>query len=151
MRLSRLLKFLPATFVAGALFGIVATTAVAAIRGSAIFSDVPSGHYADEAIADAFNAGVITGYDATHFGPNDPVTRGQLSLIFSRLGLIEKSSGGVSSSRSSRASSSVSSASSVSSGAAHSDQEAHHQAATKNLQPKFKQPTCERSSGSALA
>ncbi len=81
----RLNKFSVVSFIMGAVFTLTVSGVDAALKGSAIFRDVPAGHYADQAIGDAFAAKVITGYDSTHVGPDDPVTRGQLMLILSRL------------------------------------------------------------------
>jgi Calx-beta domain/S-layer homology domain len=83
----RLNKFSVTSFLLGAVFTLTVSGVDAALKGSAIFRDVPAGHYADQAIGDAFAAKVITGYDSTHVGPDDPVTRGQLMLILSRLRL----------------------------------------------------------------
>ena len=79
------IRALPATFLAGALFGVSVTSLGAAFRASAIFRDVPSSHYADEAIGEMYQLGIIKGYDSTHFGPDDPLTRGQAALLFQRL------------------------------------------------------------------
>jgi len=96
-------------FLGGIFSGIAITTIHAAIRGSAIFTDVPSSHYADEAIGEMYELGVIKGYDATHFGPDDPVTRGQVAVLLKRLRDEIK---GIRSSAASRSSSSSSSESS---------------------------------------
>lgn len=93
--------------------GLSATTLHAAIRGSAVFRDVPAGHFADDAIGEMYALGIAKGYDATTFGVNDPVTRGQLMVFLQRLRSELKGSGVSVSSASSR--SSVSSASSTSS------------------------------------
>nr|MBP7114509.1 S-layer homology domain-containing protein [Candidatus Peribacteraceae bacterium] len=61
------IRALPATFLAGALFGVSVTSLGAAFRASAIFRDVPSSHYADEAIGEMYQLGIIKGYDSTHF------------------------------------------------------------------------------------
>lgn len=82
---SLFVRALPATFLAGALFGVSVTSLGAAFRASAIFRDVPSTHYADEAIGEMYQLGIIKGYDSAHFGPDDPLTRGQAALLFQRL------------------------------------------------------------------
>lgn len=113
--MSRASKFLyravPAAFVAGTLFGVSITSIGAAFRGSAIFRDVPNTHYADEAIGEMYQLGIIKGYDSAHFGPDDPLTRGQAALLFKRLRDEIK---GITSSVSSRTSSSTASAVSTS-------------------------------------
>lgn len=113
------IRTLPAAFLAGTLFGTGITSLGAAFRGSAIFRDVPSTHYADEAIGEMYQLGIIKGLDSSHFGPDEPLTRGQAALLFQRLRNEIKgitSSNSVSSSRtSSRSSSSISASSSVSS------------------------------------
>lgn len=112
------LRTVPAAFLAGTIFGVGIGTIGAAFRGSAIFRDVPSTHYADEAIGEMYQLGIIKGYDSAHFGPDDPLTRGQAALLFKRLRDEIKgisSSAPRSSSSSSVSSSSSSSSSSVSS------------------------------------
>lgn len=106
-----IVKALPAAFIAGTVFGVGITSISAAIRGSAIFSDVPSSHYADAAIGEMYSLGIIKGLDDSHFGPDQPLTRGQAALLFQRLRNEIKgvSSTGTSSSRSSTSSSSSSS------------------------------------------
>ncbi len=70
-------------FIAGLLVGS-AGTGIAAILGSSIFPDVTPGMYYDAAIGEMYGDGVITGYANGNFGPDDPVTRGQLALMLSR-------------------------------------------------------------------
>lgn len=48
------------------------------------FTDVPAGQWYTEAIRWAQSTGVVTGYDAKTFGPNDNVTREQLAAILYR-------------------------------------------------------------------
>ncbi len=84
MKLVRSLKGLAAVpFVAGLLVGTIGTGA-AAVLGSAIFPDVQVGSYYDAAVGEMYGDGVITGYQNGRFGPEDPVTRGQLALMLSR-------------------------------------------------------------------
>ncbi len=67
-------------FIIGLLLGI-STTGVAAYS---IFSDVdPNAYYAD-AINNVFYKGLITGYDNYNFGPEDPLSRGQMAVIMER-------------------------------------------------------------------
>ncbi len=108
-------KFTVGSFLAGVLFTVMATNVGAALKGSAIFRDVSSGHYADQAIGDAYANGILTGYDSTHFGPDDPVTRGQLALVLSRLQLIHATATPTTRSSASRSSASRAEASSSSS------------------------------------
>lgn len=70
-------------FIAGLLVGS-AGTGIAAILGSSIFPDITPGMYYDAAIGEMYGDGVITGYANGNFGPDDPVTRGQLALMLSR-------------------------------------------------------------------
>ncbi len=109
------IRALPATFIAGVLFGSSVTSLGAAFRASAIFRDVPSTHYADEAIGEMYQLGIIKGLDSSHFGPDEPLTRGQAALLFQRLRNEIKGITPTSSSSSSRSSSSSTSSSSVSS------------------------------------
>ena len=114
-------RVLPATFLAGALFGVAVGTIGAAFKGSAVFRDVPSGHYADDAIGEMYQLGIIKGLDSAHFGPDDPITRGQVAILLQRLrneikgGSTSVSSSSRSFSVSSTSSSSSSSVSSVAS------------------------------------
>lgn len=48
------------------------------------FADVAKGAYYAEAIAWAAENGIVSGYDADTFGPNDPITREQLASILFR-------------------------------------------------------------------
>lgn len=48
------------------------------------FVDVPLEGWYYSGVAWAYDRGLVTGYDDTHFGPNDPVTREQLALILWR-------------------------------------------------------------------
>ena len=48
------------------------------------FADVPAGSWYAQAVAWAAEAGVVQGYDAAAFGPEDPITREQLAVILYR-------------------------------------------------------------------
>ncbi len=103
------IRTLPAVFLAGTLFGSGITSITAAFRASAIFRDVPSTHYADEAIGEMYQLGIIKGLDSSHFGPDEPLTRGQAALLFQRLrNELKGITSSVSSSRTSTSSSSSS-------------------------------------------
>jgi len=56
----------------------------------AAFSDVPSGHWAEEAIRKAAKAGIMRGVAENKFDPEGPVTRAQMAVILERLGLLDK-------------------------------------------------------------
>ena len=45
------------------------------------FTDVPATHWAYTAVEKASEAGLMNGYGGTLFGPNDPITRGQMVQI----------------------------------------------------------------------
>ena len=47
---------------------------------SKLFADT-AGHWAQEAIASAYAAGIIAGYDDMSFGPDDPITREQMAVM----------------------------------------------------------------------
>jgi hypothetical protein len=110
---------LPFLFLSGVLLGSVITSGVgAAFKGSSVFRDVPTGHFADDAIGEMVSLGIIKGMNATTFAPNEPVTRAQLAVLFKRLrDDILKNQSAVPVSSSSRSSSVASSASSLSSSA----------------------------------
>lgn len=55
-----------------------------AVSGSSAFTDVVKDSWYDKAVAWASANGIVTGYDASHFGPNDPVTRQQMASILWR-------------------------------------------------------------------
>lgn len=55
-----------------------------ATSASMSFKDVPSGQWYTEAIRWAQSTGVVTGYNADTFGPNDNITREQLAAILYR-------------------------------------------------------------------
>lgn len=101
----------------GAALGAAGMSVTAAIRGSAIFPDVPEGAYFDQAVGDMYSIGVIKGYTNGKFGPNDFVTRGQVAVMMQRLRDEMLGSGAAQSSRQSSSTSSRSSSSSTSSSA----------------------------------
>lgn len=115
---SSFLRVLPATFLAGVLFGVAINSIGAAFKGSTVFQDVPRGNFADEAIGEMYQLGIIKGLDSAHFGPDQPLTRAQAAVLFKRLrdeikGIASSSSSrSVSSSSASTSSSSSSSSSS---------------------------------------
>ena len=55
-----------------------------AVSGSSTFTDVVKGSWYDKAVAWASANGIVTGYDANRFGPNDSVTRQQMASILWR-------------------------------------------------------------------
>lgn len=59
--------------------GIFATTS------KPTFTDVPTNHWAYDAIEDMSGRGVVSGYGNGKFGPNDNVTPAQFSIMLSRL------------------------------------------------------------------
>lgn len=86
------------------------------------FPDVESGAYYETAVQNMATAGLITGYSDGNFGPNDPLTRGQIAVIMDRFwsklareGVVDPISLAVSSQSSSRSSTRTSSSSSSSS------------------------------------
>ena len=48
------------------------------------FADVPADAWYSAAVSWANENGIVTGYDATHFGANDPITREQLATVLWR-------------------------------------------------------------------
>ena len=48
------------------------------------FVDVPANEWYTEAVAWAAESGIVNGMDATHFAPNDEVTREQIAAILFR-------------------------------------------------------------------
>jgi hypothetical protein len=101
------------TFSIGLLVGNL-TGASAALLGSGIFPDVERGAFYDDAVGAMYDAGVITGYQDGRFGPNDPVTRGQVAVMMQRfLNLVEGGSATTSSSRNRSSSSSSNQSSAV--------------------------------------
>lgn len=48
------------------------------------------GHWAEASIKKAIQGGIVNGYTDGNFGPNDPLTRGQLVAVLDRLGLLDK-------------------------------------------------------------
>lgn len=55
-----------------------------AVSAAPGFTDVKAGEWYSAAVAWAAANGIVTGYSETMFGPNDPVTREQLSAILYR-------------------------------------------------------------------
>ena len=54
------------------------------VYGANTFYDVPYGAWYEDAETWATQNGIVTGYDAYHFGPNDPLTREQFCAILYR-------------------------------------------------------------------
>lgn len=50
-----------------------------------VFSDVTLNDWFNGYVDTAMSYGLITGYDSTHFGPNDTITREQAMVILSRV------------------------------------------------------------------
>ncbi|HWG85097.1 MAG TPA: S-layer homology domain-containing protein, partial [Deinococcales bacterium] len=61
------------------------TTAPAAPAAPMQFSDIPAGHYAQEAVDRIVQAGLILGFPDGTFRGNENLTRYQAALIFARL------------------------------------------------------------------
>ncbi len=61
---------------------LLAMTAAGAVVAG--FPDVPDDHVHANGIEWAAENGLMVGYNNGNFGPDDPVTRGQLSTIFLR-------------------------------------------------------------------
>lgn len=79
-------KFPITVLVSGVGIGIALSTVVsAAFPGSSIFTDVPAGHFADDAIGRMHELGVIKGKDASHFEPNGNLTRAEAAVLMDRL------------------------------------------------------------------
>ncbi len=55
-----------------------------AVSGNSGFSDVPSGRFYSKAVKWGADNGIVKGYDAKTFGPEDPVTREQLATFLQR-------------------------------------------------------------------
>ena len=55
-----------------------------AVAGACPFTDVTAGSYYENAITWAAAKGIVTGYDATTFGPEDMITREQMAAILFR-------------------------------------------------------------------
>ena len=92
----------------GLILGLTVSQAFAALKGSAIFQDVPASHFANDVIGEMVSLGIMKGVDATHFSPNEPVTRAQMAVLLKRLRDELKSTGALPTSSSSRSVSSSS-------------------------------------------
>ena len=55
-----------------------------AVAGACAFTDVAAGSYYEQAITWAAANGIVNGYDATTFGPDDMITREQMAAILFR-------------------------------------------------------------------
>lgn len=51
--------------------------------GTKLFEDT-QGHWGRYTIAAAYEAGIVSGYDAHRFGPDDPITREQIAVMIAR-------------------------------------------------------------------
>lgn len=75
----RISLLLAAVMLISIFAGIFATTS------KPTFTDVPTNHWAYDAIEDMSGRGVVSGYGNGKFGPNDNVTPAQFSIMLSRL------------------------------------------------------------------
>ena len=55
-----------------------------AVSAACPFTDVTAGSYYEKAVTWAASNGIVTGYTAETYGPNDPITREQLAVILCR-------------------------------------------------------------------
>jgi len=77
--------FFGTPFLAGIVVGsLVVSGAGAAMRGSAVFVDVPVGSYYDDAVGEMYATGIMKGVDAKHFDPGGYVNRAQMAVMFQR-------------------------------------------------------------------
>lgn len=121
MRFSKAVTFL-SLFVNGVLVGAIGMQAYAAMRGSAVFTDIPQGAYYDQHVGDLYGAGIVKGKSPGKYAPTELVSRADVAVMLGRLRneikglpLDPTTSTTSSSSRSSRSSSSSSVSSSSSS------------------------------------
>ena len=56
--------------------------------GNAPFTDVPAGSWYADAVSWAAENGIVTGYSASRFAPNEPVTREQVAAILYRYAML---------------------------------------------------------------
>lgn len=71
-------------FLIGLLVGLIVGVSGVAFAVTKIFPDVSSDQFYHDAVQQMAEWGVVSGYNNGNFGPNDPVTRGQLATILSR-------------------------------------------------------------------
>lgn len=84
MRFSKSVTFL-SLFLNGVLVGAIGMQAYAAMRGSAVFTDVPQGSYFDQHVGDLYAAGIVKGKAPGKYAPNDPVSRADVAVMIGRL------------------------------------------------------------------
>lgn len=73
-----------ATTTRGMIVTVLHRLAGSPSAGGTPFTDVAAGQYYAVPIAWAASHGIVTGYDAARFGPNDPITREQMAAILYR-------------------------------------------------------------------
>ncbi len=83
------MKKLLTTLLSAVVTMVIATATLASaqtssLRGSDTFTDVPAGHWADEAIGWAVENGITTGTSDTTFSPNDTLTRAHMVTFLYR-------------------------------------------------------------------
>lgn len=93
--------------------GIVIGASSESVKALINFPDVTTNAYYYNAASNMAEIGFITGYEDGNFGPNDPVTRGQIAVIMDRMWSELADQGAVSPVRSTSSRSSISSRSSV--------------------------------------
>ncbi|MFB3880914.1 MAG: CARDB domain-containing protein [Armatimonadota bacterium] len=73
-----------AVYIARAVAGGEDNVPAASAYPTPTFSDVASDHWAYRHIEYDFDEGIVTGYDAQHYAPGDPVDRGQMAVFIAR-------------------------------------------------------------------
>jgi len=85
--------FKPESKITRAEFAVVLTKAYKMeIAAGKVFDDTAA-HWAGDYIASAYAAGVISGYNDTNFGPDDPITREQMAVLIVKAAKISPAAG----------------------------------------------------------
>lgn len=72
------------SFLAGAVLVLAGTALASSVVPSFVFPDVKKGTYFTDSVTELVRKGILKGYDDGRFGPDDPVTRAQVSVMLDR-------------------------------------------------------------------
>jgi len=86
-------RFMPDNNISRAEFVVIMVKSFGMeLKGNSSFADV-KGHWAERYIATAVADGVVSGYDAAHFGPDERITREQMATMICRAAKLSASTG----------------------------------------------------------
>ncbi|MBE7063231.1 MAG: glycoside hydrolase [Ruminococcaceae bacterium] len=77
--------FAPSSYLSRAEVAVICTRLLTLAKGTVVFTDVPSDHWAYDAIQRVEREGIMVGYEDGTFRPDEPVTRAEMSRLLARM------------------------------------------------------------------